>query len=93
MLMLQIGEPLYEVAIMGDQWRARQSEFDAYYLPNVIYLGGTNEGNLELLANKLVEDQTTIYVCENKTCRLPVQNTNKALELMDPELLKGIVEF
>ena len=93
MLMLQINQPLYEVAIMGEQWRARQQEFDAYYLPNVVFLGGPVEGDLELLANKLVEDQTTIYVCENKTCRLPVQETNKALGLMDPQLLKGIVEF
>ena len=90
MLLLQQNQPLYEVAIMGDDWEDRLSEFDSYYLPNVIYLGGTSEGALELLANKLVEDQTTIYVCENKTCRLPVQQTNQAMELMDPELLRGI---
>ena len=91
MLMLQQNHPLYEVAIMGAQWRERQQEFDQYYLPNVIYLGGTSEGGLELLANKLVADQTTIYVCENKSCRLPVQETVKALQLMDPALLRGIV--
>lgn len=91
MLMLQLNQPLYEVAIMGEQWRERLNEFDSFYFPNVIYLGGRSEGNLELLDNKLVADQTTIYVCENKTCRLPVQETSKALELMDPELLRGIV--
>jgi uncharacterized protein YyaL (SSP411 family) len=92
-LMLQLNQPLYEVAIVGEQWRERQSEFDDFYLPNVIYLGGQGEGSLELLANKLVADQTTIYVCENKSCRLPVQETTRALQLMDPELLKGIVKF
>jgi hypothetical protein len=92
-LMMQLNQPLYEVAIVGDQWKDLQSEFDSYYLPNVIYLGGKSEGDLELLANKLVEGQTTIYVCENKSCRLPVKETSKALELMDPELLKGIVKF
>jgi len=81
-LMLQTNRPLYEVAIMGDQWQQRRQEFDDYYLPNVIYLGGTSEGNLELLTNKLIEDQTTIYVCQNKTCRLPVRETKKALELI-----------
>jgi len=89
--MIQLNQPLYEVAIVGNQWKDRQSEFDSFYLPNVIYLGGKSEGNLELLANKLVEGQTTIYVCENKSCRLPVKETNKALELMDQELLRGIV--
>lgn len=92
-LMMQLNQPLYEVAIVGDQWRELQSEFDSYYLPNAIYLGGKSEGTLELLANKLVEGQTTIYVCENKSCRLPVKETNKALKLMDPDLLKGIVKF
>ncbi len=92
MLMLQQNQPLYEVAIMGPEWRARQKEFDHFYLPNVIYLGGTMEGDLELLANKLVSEQTTIYVCENKSCRLPVQETDKALQLMDPQLLQGIVD-
>jgi len=92
-LMMQLNQPLYEVAIVGDQWKSLRSEFDSYYLPNVIYLGGPMEGNLELLANKLVEGQTTIYVCENKSCRLPVKETNKALELMDPDILKGIVKF
>ncbi|GJM30400.1 MAG: thioredoxin [Cyclobacteriaceae bacterium] len=93
MLLLQLDQPLYEVAIVGDQWMDRRNEFDAFYLPNVIYLGGPSEGGLELLANKLVENQTTIYVCENKSCRLPVKETQKALELMDQELLKGIVEY
>ncbi len=90
-LMMQLNQPLYEVAIVGDQWKALQSDFDAYYLPNVIYLGGSSEGNLELLANKLVEGQTTIYVCENKSCRLPVTETAKALKLMSPKLLEGVV--
>ena len=92
-LIIQLNQPLYEVAIVGEQWKERQIEFDKYYLPNVVYLGGSSEGHLELLANKLVEGQTTIYVCENKSCRLPVRETGKALSLMDPELLEGIVEF
>ena len=91
--LIQQRHPLYEVAIVGDDWKESQAEFDSFYLPNVIYLGGPSEGNLALLANKLVEGQTTIYVCENKSCRLPVKETKKALELMDQELLQGIVEF
>lgn len=91
-LMVQTNQPLYEVAIVGDDWLKLRVEFDEYYLPNVIYLGGTSEGSLELLANKLVEGQTTIYVCENKTCRLPVRETKQALGLMDQELMKGVIQ-
>jgi uncharacterized protein YyaL (SSP411 family) len=86
MLILQLDQPLYEVAIVGNHWIDIRNEFDSFYLPNVIYLGGPSEGSLELLTNKLVENQTTIYVCENKTCRLPVRETQKALELMDARL-------
>ncbi len=91
MLMHQMTQPLYEVAIMGDNWESRLKEFDTYYLPNVIYLGGPSEGTLDLLENKLVAGRTTIYVCENKSCRLPVTKTNQALTQMDQQLLKGIV--
>jgi uncharacterized protein YyaL (SSP411 family) len=86
MLILQLDQPLYEVAIVGSHWIDIRNQFDSFYLPNVIYLGGPSEGSLELLTNKLVENQTTIYVCENKTCRLPVRETQKALELMDARL-------
>ena len=32
-------------------------------------------------ALKLVKGKTIIYVCRNRTCKLPVQEVNKALEL------------
>ncbi len=92
MLMHQTTQPLYEVAIVGDDWRSRRWEFDKYYLPNVIYLGGPQEGALELLENKLVEGKTTIYVCQNKSCRLPVTRTDQALAQMDQKLLEGVME-
>ncbi len=91
-LMQQMTQPLYEVAIVGEDWEQRRNEFDRYYLPNVAYLGGSREGSLELLENKLVEGRTTIYVCENKSCRLPVTETDKALNLMEPRLVEGLVE-
>ena len=76
---LQIKPP-YEVAIMGSNWKEKLSEFHKYYLPNTIYLGGVSEGNLNLLQNKLIDGKTTIYVCENKTCQLPVEEVTLALK-------------
>ncbi len=76
---LQIKPP-YEVAIMGSNWKEKLSEFHKYYLPNTIYLGGDSEGNLILLQNKLIDGKTTIYVCENKTCQLPVEEVTLALK-------------
>jgi uncharacterized protein YyaL (SSP411 family) len=55
---------------------------DRNYLPDAIFLGGKNEGTLKLLENKLVSGQTTIYVCVDKTCKIPVTESEDALRQM-----------
>ena len=72
-------KPPYEVAIVGNNWEEKLKEFNKHYLPNTIYLGGQSEGNFSLLQNKLVSGKTMIYVCENKTCQLPVEEVDAAL--------------
>ena len=75
-------KPLYEVAIVGSDWDTKRKTLDKNYLPDAIYLGGKNEGTLELLENKLVPGQTTIYVCVDKTCKIPVTEAEQALKQM-----------
>jgi len=65
-----ISEP-YEVAIVGKDDIKKRIELDAYYLPNVFLSGGKKEGTLALLKNKYVSAQTTIYACQNKSCKRP----------------------
>jgi uncharacterized protein YyaL (SSP411 family) len=72
----------YEVAIVGEDWFSIRKELDRHYLPNMLLMGGKQEGKLPLLEDKLVPGQTTIYVCKDKACRLPVTETKKALEQM-----------
>ncbi len=75
------SEP-YEVAIVGKDFKSKLKEFDKYYLPNVFFSGGKDEGKLSLLEGKFIPEQTTIYVCQNKTCKLPVTEVNKAIKLL-----------
>ncbi|MEL6660016.1 MAG: thioredoxin domain-containing protein [Bacteroidota bacterium] len=82
-LLLRRVYPPYEVAVVGDDWQQVNSELQAHYLPNAIFLGGSSEGSLSLLENKLVEGETFIYVCRNKICKLPVQSADDAMALMD----------
>ncbi|MCH2022917.1 MAG: thioredoxin domain-containing protein [Saprospiraceae bacterium] len=82
-LMLHLIKPPYEIAIVGDQHTHIRSEIDKKYLPDVLLMGGNTEGSLDLLEGKLVKNQTTIYVCQNKTCKRPVTNTKAAFELMN----------
>ena len=81
--MLHLIKPPYEIAIVGDQHTHIRSEIDKKYLPDVLLMGGNTEGSLDLLEGKLVKNQTTIYVCQNKTCKRPVTNTKAAFELMN----------
>jgi uncharacterized protein YyaL (SSP411 family) len=69
-----------ENAIVGKSWKEKLSQFQKNYLPNVIYLGGSNKSTLSLLENKSVEGKTMIYVCKNKSCNLPVDIAAEAIQ-------------
>ncbi|MEM7551894.1 MAG: thioredoxin domain-containing protein [Bacteroidota bacterium] len=75
--------PLYEVAIVGDDFESTLSPLQAEYIPNALFLGGETEGDLELLEGKLLDGRTMIYVCLNKACKLPTDDVERALSLIE----------
>ncbi len=78
-LMLNYTEPFYEVAIIGNQAFNKISELNEHYMPNKITVGSIKTESLPLLENRYVKDKTLIYVCVNKTCKLPVSTIEEAL--------------
>jgi hypothetical protein len=88
MLMGTMAYQPFEIAIMGGGALEKNMQLQKYYLPISLFMGGNKE-DLPLLEMKLVENNTYIYVCRNKTCRLPVKETAKAIEqiknYLDPE--------
>ena len=70
----------HEIALTGPDWLAMRKQLDKYYIPNKLLLGGT-KGTLPLLAERIGET-TRAYVCKNKTCSLPVDNTAELLQLI-----------
>ncbi len=74
--------PPFEVAIVGPRAQQTRAAIDKEFIPNMLVLGGKNEGSLELLKGKMIENQTTIYVCQNKTCDLPTTDTEQAINTM-----------
>ena len=80
LLEIAFVSPPFEVAIVGNQYNDMRQQIDAHYLPNVLLSGGRIQGSLPLLESKLVEGQTTIYVCRDKSCKKPVTEVSKALE-------------
>ncbi|MDF1575928.1 MAG: thioredoxin domain-containing protein [Bacteroidales bacterium] len=81
-LMAWFTSPPYEVAILGDEYKTIRKAFNKKYLPDVFFSGGKSEGKLSLLHGKLIQGQTTIYVCRDKVCKLPVNEVKDALNQM-----------
>lgn len=74
--------PWYEIAITGPRALELRREFGAVHVPNGTFLGTTGTSALPLLAEKTLGDRTTIFICENKVCRMPVERVDEAIKLM-----------
>jgi len=71
----------YEVAILGENALPLNLGMQKKYLPTALFAGGVAE-NLPLLRQRLDVNKTVIYVCQNKTCNLPVYSADDALALI-----------
>ena len=80
LLTLYFSEPFYEVAISGTDAKKLKAELDKSYHPNKLYIGSSKESNMPLLENKFVKNESYIYVCRNKTCKLPVKTAKEAAQ-------------
>ncbi|WP_026904887.1 thioredoxin domain-containing protein [Pedobacter glucosidilyticus] len=77
-LLLNEIQGSFEIAITGSDFEEKRKELEKYYIPNKIILGG-EKGNLPLLQDKFIGD-TRIFVCENKTCQLPLSEVEEAIK-------------
>jgi len=74
-----IGD-FYEIAIVGADAREKLKELNKNYIPNKLIIGSLTESDLPLLEYKYSENETTIYVCIDGACKLPVNETSEALK-------------
>ncbi len=81
-LALNIVNPYYELAITGEEWKARMKELNQYYIPNRLFMGGEKESDLEILEGKFM-DETTIFVCIEGACKMPTNATVDAVAQMN----------
>jgi len=75
--------PWYEIAITGPKALDLRKGFGARYIPNRTFLGSTGASALPLLAEKSLGENTTIFVCVNKVCRMPVGTVADALKSIE----------
>ena len=82
MLMQHFLYPFYEIAIVGNSVDEKRKELSERFIPNAIFAGSKGESKLPLLQERFVQDKTYLYICLNKTCKLPTENTEEALRLI-----------
>lgn len=72
-------QPTAEIALVGKDMESCRKELETYFWPNKIVVGTTTSSDLPLLEGRMAKDDlTTIYVCFNKTCQLPVHTVEQA---------------
>ena len=69
----------YEVAIVGADAKTLLKEINEHYIPNKLIVGSEKESMLPLLQYKYNATETTIYVCVDGACKLPVKESDRAL--------------
>ncbi|MEM8894461.1 MAG: thioredoxin domain-containing protein, partial [Bacteroidota bacterium] len=75
-----LTKPLAEIAIVGQEANDYGSQLSSRYMPQCILTGTTTESQLPLLVDRqAINSDTTIFVCFEKACRLPVHTVNEAL--------------
>ena len=72
-------ESFYEIAVIGPESKIITDEITNYFTPNTIVVQSKTESDLPLFIDRFFEDETYIYVCQNKTCQRPETNINLAL--------------
>ena len=72
--------PGAEVAIVGDNYEAFRAQLSRHFLPTDVLAGGPAATGLPLLQGRGEAGRTTLYVCRNHACQLPVHTVPEALE-------------
>ena len=69
-----------EVVIGGAQADIHRKKLAAHFHPHKIMVGSTEESTLPMLKNRIVPNDTKIYVCYHQTCQLPTSNPEVAIQ-------------
>ncbi|HMQ00264.1 MAG TPA: thioredoxin domain-containing protein, partial [Cyclobacteriaceae bacterium] len=70
-----------EVVFAGDDTENLIITWHQHFLPFAILMGNNGKAELPLVQDKsAIQNKSTIYVCKNKTCKLPVHEVAEAIK-------------
>ena len=73
------SEQQKEIAICGEKASENGTKINQNYFPNAIIAGSKNVSKLPFLENRFVENETLLYLCQNRTCQKPTDNLEEIL--------------
>lgn len=79
-LALHLVFPFREIAIVGNHVDEFMIKLYRHGITNAILAASASDSDLPLVKNRFAENKTLIYVCENNTCKLAVNNVEEAFE-------------
>ncbi|QBZ96803.1 thioredoxin domain-containing protein [Flavobacterium sangjuense] len=79
-VLLHFSEQNKELAICGNNALEHLQKINQAYLPNIIIAGSSTVSKLPFLENRFSDNETLFYLCQNKTCQQP---TNDSKEIHD----------
>ena len=74
-----------EIVFTGPKALEYRDEFVRNYSSNILIAGAIKKSNLPLLENR-ISKETYIFVCSHGACKLPVNNVQSALEMIDSNI-------
>lgn len=80
-LYLNFTFPFKEIVVVGNENKDYIKKIQNNYIPNAIFIGSKKE-DLELTKNRLIDGKTSIYICENNTCKLPLYTIEDAYKYL-----------
>lgn len=82
-LLIKTVYPFYEIAVVGENAEEQLLKLNKYHYPNTLMVGTTKQSLIPLYKSRFVEDETYIYVCKDKTCKLPVKTSDAAINQLN----------
>ncbi|HNC32118.1 MAG TPA: thioredoxin domain-containing protein, partial [Cyclobacteriaceae bacterium] len=79
-VLAEIKAGLAEVVFTGESGLSRKHQFKKQYQPFALVMGSDKPSRLPLLRDKTQGDSELIYVCYNKTCKLPVKTVEEVVQ-------------
>ena len=78
-LLLNFSEQQKEIAICGEKANEFGTKINHNYFPNTIIAGSKKGSKLPFLENRFVENETLLYLCQNRACQKPTNNLEEIL--------------